>query len=163
MAIHRIVVGVDGSPASAQALDWAADLTTATAAELLVVHAFELTPYLTGAPLGVPHITPPGDLADSLLAEVDGSWCASLRARGVTYRPVLREGGAGAELLKVAAEEHADLIAVGTRGRNGLREALLGSVAHYVTHHARCPVVVVPPPVSAAVAPAPAPARASAS
>jgi nucleotide-binding universal stress UspA family protein len=161
MAIHRIVVGVDGSPASAHALDWAADLATETAAELLVVHAFEITTYLTGAPFGVPYTAPPGYLADSLLEKVDGSWCAPLRARGVTYRPVLREGGAGAELLKVASEDTADLIVVGTRGRNGLREALLGSVAHHVTHHARCPVVVVPLPVSAAVASTSATASAS--
>jgi len=154
MAIHRIVVGVDGSPASARALDWAADLATATAAEVAVVHAFELAPYVTGAPFGVLSMAPPGDVEGSLLAEVDGSWCAPLRERGVTYRPVLREGGAGAELLSVATEETAGLIVVGTRGRNGLREALLGSVARYVTHHARCPVVVVPPAVSAAVAPA---------
>lgn len=64
--------------------------------------------------------------------------------RGVAYRAVLREGAPRVELLRVAAEESADLIVVGNRGRGNLREILLGSVAHHVTHHASCPVVVVP-------------------
>ena len=44
----------------------------------------------------------------------------------------------------VYASEDADLFVVGTRGRSGLGEFILGSVAHHLTKHARCPVVVVP-------------------
>jgi nucleotide-binding universal stress UspA family protein len=51
------------------------------------------------------------------------------------------EGNAARALLDAA--EEADLLVVGSRGRNGFTEALLGSVAQHCVHHATCPVVVV--------------------
>ena len=47
------------------------------------------------------------------------------------------------ELLKASAD--ADLIVLGSRGAGGFSQLLLGSVSHQVTHHAHCPVVIVPP------------------
>jgi nucleotide-binding universal stress UspA family protein len=142
MTIKRIVVGVDGSPQSAGALDWAADLAITTGAEIVAVHAFELGPYLPGA-MGPPYTMDRGAVANNLLRELS-EWCAPLHQREVAFHTVLREGVAGVELLRVAAEESADLIVVGSRSRGPLRELLLGSVAHHVTHHATHPVAVVP-------------------
>ena len=50
------------------------------------------------------------------------------------------------ELIK--AGEDADLLVVGSRGSGGFGRLLLGSVSSQVTHHAPCPVVVVPAPAS---------------
>jgi len=46
------------------------------------------------------------------------------------------------ELLNAAAS--ADMIVVGSRGAGGFKRLLMGSVAAQVTHHAHCPVVVIP-------------------
>jgi nucleotide-binding universal stress UspA family protein len=45
----------------------------------------------------------------------------------------------------VAADEHADMIVMGTQGRTGLDRLLLGSVAERVIRHASCPVLTVRP------------------
>lgn len=46
------------------------------------------------------------------------------------------------ELIK--ASEGADLLAVGARGAGGFRRLVMGSVSSQVSHHAHCPVVIVP-------------------
>ena len=58
----------------------------------------------------------------------------------VTVRAVT--GLPAEELLAAAAD--ADMIVVGSRGAGGFKRLLLGSVSTQVTHHARCPVVVIP-------------------
>ena len=54
-------------------------------------------------------------------------------------------GPPGAVLCRLAEELGADVAVVGSRGRGGLRRALLGSVSDHVVRHAPCPVLVVPP------------------
>jgi nucleotide-binding universal stress UspA family protein len=51
------------------------------------------------------------------------------------------EGNAARALLDAATG--ADLLVIGSRGKNGFTEALLGSVAQHCIHHAKCPVVVI--------------------
>src|SRR5829696_3835922 len=55
----------------------------------------------------------------------------------------LREGGTSEEIVAVAAEIRAGLVAVGSRGRGKIRRALMGSVSDAVVRHAHCPVMVV--------------------
>jgi nucleotide-binding universal stress UspA family protein len=58
----------------------------------------------------------------------------------------LVEGDPSESLVAEAGD--ADLIVVGSRGRGGLKSALLGSVSGHVIHHASCPVVVLKAPSS---------------
>jgi nucleotide-binding universal stress UspA family protein len=53
------------------------------------------------------------------------------------------EGDAGPELCDFARSEQATAMVIGTRGRGGIKRALLGSVSDYVVRNAPCPVVVV--------------------
>jgi nucleotide-binding universal stress UspA family protein len=62
------------------------------------------------------------------------------RPPSVTIRAVT--GLPAEELLNASAD--ADLIVVGSRGAGGFKRLLMGSVSTQVTHHARCPVVVIP-------------------
>jgi nucleotide-binding universal stress UspA family protein len=64
------------------------------------------------------------------------------RTAGVDVEPVVREGAPARVLLEEA--DDADLLVVGSRGLGGFRGLLLGSVSQQCSHHAPCPVVVVP-------------------
>ena len=58
--------------------------------------------------------------------------------------PVIRTefSSPGEFVVKVAEEEKAAMIVMGTRGMGTIRRTILGSVSDYVVHHAHCPVIV---------------------
>lgn len=60
-------------------------------------------------------------------------------------RRVVRVGSAASAILQEAAATGAELIVIGSRGRAGVRAALLGSVSTAVAANAPCPCVIVPP------------------
>jgi nucleotide-binding universal stress UspA family protein len=78
--------------------------------------------------------------ADALAARV-----AALAAQGVGARAVVVDGQPDVEIVRVAAEHHAQMIVMGTQGRTGLDRLLLGSVAERVVRTAPCPVLTVRP------------------
>lgn len=143
-----IVVGVDGSDASREALRWAADEARLRSASLVAVHAWS---FIQAQPLGDPGnlAISAGDLPGQLAAESDAAnevleaavSDALGAAPGIAVERKLVEGGAGVAL--VAESRSAELLVVGSHGRSGLTAALLGSVSRHVVNHAGCPVVVV--------------------
>ena len=146
-----IVVGVDGSDASHEALRWAAEEARLRDARLVAVHVWSFVP---AAPIGDPGMLamPAGDLAGQLSAESDAATSALESAvtdalgadHTVEIDRKVVEGDAGEALVAEATD--ADLIVVGSHGRTGLKAALLGSVSRHVVDHSPCPVVVVKSP-----------------
>lgn len=140
----RIVIGLDGSPGSTHALQWAIDLAKRLGGEIIAVHVDSVPIYIPG-PLGlVPPVETPAQRAD--LQEAFGTeWCLPLRKSGVRYRAILEESApVGTALIAAGLRLGADMIVVGSRGHNGVTELLLGSVSHQVAHHSPIPVVIVP-------------------
>ena len=68
---------------------------------------------------------------------------ARLRALGLQAEAAVREGDAAAEIIAAAAEVHAGLVVIGSRGRTGIASAVLGSVARNVLHGSAASVLVV--------------------
>jgi nucleotide-binding universal stress UspA family protein len=137
--MRLIVVGVDRSEGARRALAWAVEEAKRHGAVVEAVHALEL-PVAASTPLGYAPI----DLhEDDLGAELD-----EVRAMVNDVDPdievTLGVGGPAGALIDTAGR--ADLLVVGTRGRGGFAGLLLGSVSQQVTHHAPCPVVIVPEP-----------------
>jgi nucleotide-binding universal stress UspA family protein len=143
VAVREVLVGVDGSDLSLTALDLAADLAGLLGAALTVaqvvepVEAFPLGPETAAA---AEHEEEAPARAAAALEPV----VAPVRERGLVVRVRTAEGDPAPTLLAMADEIGADLVVVGTRGRGGPGELLLGSVARAVAGAAACPTLVVP-------------------
>jgi nucleotide-binding universal stress UspA family protein len=143
LGLRHLLVGVDRSETSRMALQLAADVAVALGGSLSVVEVVE---YVPPFPLGLSSaVTSEGDeptqgwAMELLETEVRG-----VRERGVGVQVIVRSGDPAATLLEVADDVDADLVVVGTRGRGGPAELLLGSVARTVADRARRPTLVVP-------------------
>jgi nucleotide-binding universal stress UspA family protein len=138
-----IVVGIDGSEHSLDALRWAAEEARLRGAHLQVVGTFTTPIMSTGYEVAVPDPTDLQAASESMLAAAVDSVRMTGALDGVDLSSEVLEGHAGERLI--ALSEDADLIVVGSRGHGGFMGLLLGSVTTYVVNHAHCPVVVVRP------------------
>jgi len=139
--MQGIVVGVDGSENSLDALHWAAAEARLRSLSLRVVGTFTTPIMSTGYELAVPD---PADLQSAaettLSAAVDVVREAG-ELDGIDVAVEAVEGHAGERLITLSRD--AELLVVGSRGHGGFIGLLLGSVTTYVVNHAECPVVVV--------------------
>jgi nucleotide-binding universal stress UspA family protein len=133
----RIVVGVDGSQHSRDALRWAAQVGSGFGARLDAVSAWEYPPAL-GWSVVPDDWDPAGDtqkVLEQTVAEVFGDEPpAGLRLQ-------VHEGGAAKILID--ASQGAIMLVVGSRGHGGFAGLLLGSVSANVAEHAPCPVLII--------------------
>jgi nucleotide-binding universal stress UspA family protein len=133
----RIVVGVDGSRSSLQALRWGAHLAATFGARLNAVTAWELP-----TALGFASVPPDWDPAADMATVLDDAVQAAFGDQPPAgLRRQLREGGAAKVLLD--ASKGAIMVVVGSRGHGGFAGLLLGSVSANVAEHASCPVLVI--------------------
>ncbi len=141
MAAPRIVVGVDGSEGSLEALRFALEEARLRGGTVAALFAWSI-PFVADVPTGM---LP--ELMDDFRADAETLLEEQLAAvgdsGGVEIERIVVEGPPAQAL--VGAAEGAALLVVGSRGRGGFKGLLLGSVSSQCAHHAPCPVVVVPP------------------
>jgi nucleotide-binding universal stress UspA family protein len=144
--IRRIVVPLDFSERSLAALDLALEVGAPTK-QVTLVHAVESLAAAapvdgTGAAANLALLQDQQEaVADRELARIQ----QRLERRGIRARRIVAMGVPKAVILEAAKKVNADLIAMGTHGRTGLRRVLLGSVAESVVREAPCPVLTVGP------------------
>jgi nucleotide-binding universal stress UspA family protein len=143
-AVKRIVCPTDFSDSATAAERQAVRLGLALGAELVFVHVATQAPLwreglLTAELLGV--FEAQRRWAENALAKR----AEALKAEGVAARGLVKIGTPWQEIVRLAADEHADMIVMGTQGRSGLDRLLVGSVAERVVRHAPCPVLTVRP------------------
>ncbi len=133
-----IVVGVDGSKSSIDALKWAAHQARLTGASLEVITTWEYPTSLGWAPAWPPDWDPGGEAATALAEVVQNVLGTD---PGIEVRQQVLEGHPAVALLSAA--EHADLLVVGSRGHGAFSGMLLGSVSEHCSTHSPCPVVII--------------------
>jgi nucleotide-binding universal stress UspA family protein len=140
-ASKKIVVGVDGSEGSRLALHWAIDEAKIRGSAIEIVHTWDFTPPLD--PVGGVVFVPDKDFQESAQLVVDNLLkSVSDLASSIAITTHVERGSASQILLNHA--KTAELLVVGRRGRGGFIGLLMGSTATQVSHHAPCPVVIVP-------------------
>jgi nucleotide-binding universal stress UspA family protein len=141
--IERILCPTDFSVFSSRALRHATALARRFEARLTVLHVIpQWIPYGgEGAYLAAPTTAKP-----ELSRQVEDSvrvFAATAVEDGVAVETIVREAEPWREILAVAGELPADLLVMGTHGRGGFEQLLLGAVAEKVLHRAPCPVLTV--------------------
>jgi nucleotide-binding universal stress UspA family protein len=139
---NRVIVGVDGSEPSKQALRWAQFVARASASTLEVIAVWQ--PYTAYGWAGGGWAATPTDWSPAQDAEK--ALTATLDEVFGEHRPTglqitVREGNAAQVLLE--ASKDARMLVVGSRGHGGFTGMFLGSVSAACTEHASCPVLVL--------------------
>lgn len=136
-----VLVGVDGSAPSLYALDWAAAEAQARGWGLRLVCAYSL-PSFTAASLDGGYAALDDTAIQEGAAGVLAEAVARVEGTGVPVTAKVHTGDAAGVLVELSRE--ARLAVVGTRGRGGFADRLLGTVSSALPAHAHCPTVVVP-------------------
>jgi nucleotide-binding universal stress UspA family protein len=137
-----IIVGVDGSGHSQRALEWAAREAALRHVRLTVLTVHQAVAGFAG-PVAYPGDQPATEHGRELAQAETDKALEAIGARQPTEVVVRAVNGLPAQEL-LSAAEGAEMLVIGSRGAGGFTRLLMGSVSSQVTHHADCPVVVIP-------------------
>jgi len=139
--IERILVPLDFSAPSMEALDYAVALAKQFRAAIHLVHVYP-PDEAASTPAAGHLLLQSAEAIERLSEELTGIH----RKRVEPFRPQnchIRSGRPDEQIVGLAREIDADLIALSTRGHSGLKHLLLGSTAERVVRSAPCPVLIV--------------------
>ncbi len=170
---NNVLVPIDGSGPSSNALNYAIDVARRYGASLTICHVFlrgtsvdvlrqtaegygfldevgealenvQLIPTAAGPVVGMPLIVIPDEVIEKVGRLMLDKAQEEGRATGLSNIDTqFLEGDAAGEILKCVERNHIDLIVVGSRGHGNLKSLFLGSVSHKIMQEAGCPCLVV--------------------
>ena len=134
----KILVPVDGSAYSLKALETACDLAKSQAPAAVV---------LTAVAIQIPELEEGVYIAEKMKAQAEIALAKAkevAQGKGITAEVILATGASPADVIvRVAKEQQADLIVIGSRGLAGKTRSFLGSTASQVVTYSPCSVLVV--------------------
>ena len=148
--IKRILIAVEDSPYSDQAINYGVLLAQKLGSKIVLVHVNEIPmtmpyiadPLLNESPAMIPEMMQIQEEASkNLFNRIQKS-----HGEKIDISTYSRIGRPQDEIIEVAAECHADLIILGTHSRTGLDHFISGSVSESVARKAKCPVLIIPKP-----------------
>jgi len=135
----KILVAIDGSPASEMALAAAVDLAAHYKAELTALSVAEL-----------PEVVGMADEVDELRSSTEAHFrkigeaaVEYARSRGVALRSVVLRGHAADAIVRYAEKEEMNLLVLGQHGHSRITRFFLGSTTDRVSEHCPCTVMIV--------------------
>ena len=140
----RILLATDGSADAELARATAVDLATSTDSDLHVVTVAPGYPsYDVNVPQVIEQLRAQAERVLEEQVEQIGQEGSKVVQKHLKMAEPLSERHRAQQILQVAEGIEAGLIVMGSRGRGGVRRALMGSVSDSVVRHAHCPVLVV--------------------
>jgi nucleotide-binding universal stress UspA family protein len=139
----KVLHPTDFSDCAAQAQALAVDLVGKLGGEFVLLQVLVETPLYGEGLLSGSHVQSVYDAQRRWAEETLEARVADLRQLGIKASWRVQTGIPYEEIVKIAEEERADMIVMGTHGRSGLNRFLLGSVAERVIRLASCPVLTV--------------------
>src|SRR5437763_7379379 len=136
---HKIVVAIDGSPASEKALAAAVDLAGRYGAEIVALGVAEV-PEVVGMVDEVDEIR---QATEGRLKQIGEAAVQYARSRGTTLRSVVVRGHAADAILRYAEAEKVSLLVLGQHGHSRITRFFLGSTSDRVSEHSPCTVMIV--------------------
>ncbi|WBL44547.1 universal stress protein [Algoriphagus halophytocola] len=134
----KVVVALDFSDISLNALDFAVALAEKKDGEIILVHVIEAVfDFASQASVAL----------ESMHADAEKLMKKSIVGRkntGLKFRSVIKEGTASISISKLATEVGATLIVMGTQGSSGILKSLMGSTTINLIKEATVPTLVVP-------------------
>ncbi len=147
VGFKRIIVPIDLSDCSRIALEYAAATARAHKSKLTILHVFEesfVKPYVNAANSE--------EEADEIIKEIErvneskyDEFLKTVDLRGVEYEKLLKKGIPESDIVETAMEQQANLIVMGTHGREGIKHILIGSTAEEVVRNVHCDIIIVKP------------------
>ncbi len=135
--LKRMIVTLDGSPLSEEALGPARSIARATGAELSLIEVCNPI-----APLTEDYAY----FAPAFMAEIQGATERYLEGVALAgEHPLAVQGDPAASIIRVAAELDADLVVMASHGKDFSRRVFLGSTTDRVLHELHRPILIVPP------------------
>ncbi|HEY32485.1 MAG TPA: universal stress protein [Dehalococcoidia bacterium] len=152
----RILIPLDGSRFSGQALPYASDIAKRYQAKLIMVRAVPPTTVLPSSTASEIGVDPTAARIAVQSARIQDrihimrarkylqQKLRAIKKQGIEGTYHIAMGEPGKSIVRYSAEKRVDLIVMMTSGKGGLKRAILGSVADEVTRKAGVPVLLVP-------------------
>jgi nucleotide-binding universal stress UspA family protein len=136
---NKILVPVDGSPASAKALTAAVDLATLYKADLTALGVAEL-------PAGAARVEEVDEFrktTEARFRKIGESAVEYARSRGVTLRSVVVRGHVADAIVHYAERDGINLVVIGQHGQSQITRYFLDSISNHVSEHVPCTVMII--------------------
>ena len=137
----KIIVPIDFSTNSIKALELAISLSKKDDTQINLIHIIELIyDFASQAAVALDSMHKE---SKKLLKELESKYSQT----GIKFDHIIQEGTASISIARIAEENEASLIVMGTKGASGLKKAFFGSTTVNLLQETNCPVLVVPEPV----------------
>jgi nucleotide-binding universal stress UspA family protein len=139
----KILLAVDSSEHSKNAVKAAADLAEKYGSELIILNTYYIPEHFNAHASS--HYVYLRKIEENMVShgkDFLATLKTELETKNIKVRVLQEKGPAGPVIIKISDSEECELVVVGSRGLGNVSSLIIGSVSNYVLHHAKCAVLL---------------------